>query len=58
MNSLANFYLVDIKKINKINHEFELLYLDSKDIDFPLPYQVEALKLYNEYIKKITCKTL
>lgn len=51
MESLANFYLMDVDKY--LDGEFESIYefIDIDKIDLPLPYQKKALELFKEYIK-------
>ena len=52
MRSLANIYLVDIDKINNINHELEYKFIDIDEVSFPLPYHQKAFELFKETILK------
>lgn len=53
MNSLANFFFVDIDSIEENNHEFSFEFIDPKLIEFPLPYQQKVLELYLEKKKHL-----
>ena len=52
MRSLSNIYLVDIDKINNINHELEYKFIDIDELSFPLPYHQKAFELFKETILK------
>lgn len=52
MESLANFYYVDIDKYLNIECESNYEFIDINDIEFALPYQKKAFELFMEEIKK------
>ena len=52
MESLANFYILEIDEFKNIEHESEYKYIDIDKVNLPLPYQKEAIKLFIEEYKK------
>ncbi len=52
MESLANFYILEIDEFKEIKHESEYKYIDINKVDLPLPYQKEAIKLFIKKYKK------
>ncbi len=52
MESLANFYLIDIDKYLDGEYESTYSFIDINEIILPLPYQNKALELYKNLNKK------
>ena len=52
MESLANFYLIDIDKFLDVESEGDYEFIDTDKLVLPLPYQNKAFELYKEEIKK------
>ncbi len=48
MNSLANFFIIDIDDITNKEHELKYDYIDIDKLEFPLPYHQKAFELYKE----------
>ena len=52
MESLANFYTIDIDKYVEMETEGNYEFIDINEIDLPLPYHKKALELFKEYLNK------
>ena len=52
MESLANFYTIDIDKFVEMETEGNYEFIDINEIDLPLPYHKKALELFKEYLNK------
>jgi 8-oxo-dGTP pyrophosphatase MutT (NUDIX family) len=52
MESLANFYYIDIDKYLDIESESSYEFIDIDKIEFALPYQQKAFELFIKEIKK------
>ena len=52
MESLANFYTIDIDKFVEIETEGNYEFIDINEVDLPLPYHKKALELFKEYLNK------
>jgi hypothetical protein len=52
MESLANYYLIDIDKYLDGEYESTYSFIDINEIILPLPYQNKALELYKNLNKK------
>ncbi len=52
MESLANFYLIDVDKFLDIKSEGSYEFVDIDKLVLPLPYQNKAFELFKEEIKK------
>ena len=52
MESLANFYTIDIDKTIDMETEGNYEFIDIDEIDLPLPYHKKALELFKEYLNK------
>lgn len=48
MNSLANFFIIDIDDITSKEHELKYDYIDIDKLEFPLPCHQKAFELYKE----------
>ena len=46
MESLANFYSIDIDEYLDIETESEYFFIDINELDLPLPYQKKAIEIY------------
>ncbi len=51
MDSLANFYLIDIDKYIDGEYESTYEFIDINEIDLPLPYQKKALEMYKDLVR-------
>lgn len=52
MESLANFYTIDIDKFVEMETEGNYEFIDINEVDLPLPYHKKALELFKEYLNK------
>ena len=52
MESLANFYTIDIDKFVEMETEGNYEFIDINEVDLPLPYHNKALELFKEYLNK------
>ena len=52
MESLANFYTIDIDKYVDMETEGNYEFIDINELDLPLPYHKKALELFKEFLSK------